>query len=416
MEPEAARGRGSAERAASEIANRLQQAGHKAFFAGGCVRDRLLGLKAEDFDIATSATPEDVQNVFPKARGVGEFFGVILVYKNGWPVQVATFRKEGPYTDHRRPDHVSEATVEEDSARRDFTINGMYWDPVGEQLVDFHGGEQDLAEKLIRAIGRPVDRLEEDHLRMLRAVRFAARFGFQIEAGTEKAIREHRLGLAGISKERIGEEIRRMLLNPNRSIAAGFLESLGLAESVLGHASTGWDNANHLDSVNGSLPRSQYATALAAWALDRGLDVQPDVLASNWREQLMLSNVDRDGLRDILEIKGRLKREWNDLGVAGHKRLASLAWFESARSLLGVADSKVADQIASRVESLRPSGLAPPRLLGGAVLLEAGFPPGPRFSDIIEAVYDAQLEGQIHTPEEAMGLAKEIWGNPDSAN
>ena len=406
--------RGSAEHAARDIAAKLQQAGHQAYFAGGCVRDQLLGRQAEDFDIATSADPSQVQKVFPRARGVGEFFGVMLVYKNGWPVQVATFRKEGPYTDHRRPDSVSSATVEEDSARRDFTINGMYWDPVAERLIDFHEGKQDLEKGVVRAIGRPVDRLEEDHLRMLRAVRFASRFGFDIEDATAEAIRDHSTGLAGISQERIGEEIRRMLLNGNRALAAAFLESLGLSESVLGEKTSCENGTRHLVSIQGELSRSDYPVAVAAWAKDMGLESSPELLASRWRLQLKLSNADRDGLQAILEIIERLRAQWKKMGVAAQKRVASLHWFEAARCLLSVDCPEMASRISEDVQVLSSTGLAPARLLSGSALLESGMPPGPRFGEIIEAVYDAQLEGRIHSLEEALTLAKDISQKSES--
>ncbi|MEE2907836.1 MAG: CCA tRNA nucleotidyltransferase [Planctomycetota bacterium] len=413
---ESARGRGSAEQAAQEVAAALQDNGHQAVFAGGCVRDRMLGLDAEDFDIATSATPEEVQAIFPKARGVGEFFGVMLIYNRGWPIQVATFRTEGPYSDHRRPDHVSAATIEEDAARRDFTMNGMYWDPVAEQLLDFHGGEGDLAEGVIRAIGDPAARLEEDHLRMLRCVRFAARFSFRIADETERAITAHRSGLEGISRERIGEEIRRMLLHDNRATAAKLLEQLGLAEAVLGKSVTGWAGTPHLEVLTGAMTRAHYATVLSAWAMDRGEEESPSELAMAWRERLMLSNDDRDGLVEVLEIAVQLQSDWADLGMAGQKRLASQEWFEASVLLLGVDQPELAQQVDQRVESLRPSGLAPPRLLGGMDLMEAGFPPGPSFSEILEAVYDAQLEGRIHSEAEALDLAKEIWQKTGSGN
>ncbi|MCH2149571.1 MAG: CCA tRNA nucleotidyltransferase, partial [Phycisphaerales bacterium] len=225
---ESIQGRGRAEDAACEVVRDLQQAGHVAVFAGGCVRDRLLGLSAEDFDIATSASTEEVRAVFPHAYVVGESFGVNLVRRHGWPIQVATFRTEGPYSDHRRPDHVVFATIEEDAARRDFTINGMYWDPVQERLIDFHHGARDLELGVIRAIGDPVARLDEDHLRMLRAVRFASRFQFEIEADTASAIQANTERLVSISRERIGDEVRRMLLGANRAIAADLLDSMGL--------------------------------------------------------------------------------------------------------------------------------------------------------------------------------------------
>ncbi len=168
---------------ARDLVGELQRAGHTAYFAGGCVRDQLLGTEAKDFDIATSARPEQVQRIFPRVTDLtGKSFGVVRVLVGDASYEIATFRQDGPYKDGRHPESVRFATAEEDAQRRDFTINGLFYDPVAERLIDYVGGETDLHAKIIRAIGNPLDRFAEDHLRLLRAVRFAARLRFAIEA------------------------------------------------------------------------------------------------------------------------------------------------------------------------------------------------------------------------------------------
>src|ERR1700678_3922236 len=174
---------------ARDIVAQLQRAGHTAYFAGGCVRDRLLGKEAKDYDIATSALPEQVQKLFPRVTDVaGKCFGVVRVMAGDESFEVATFRQDGPYKDGRHPESVRFATAEEDAQRRDFTINGLFYDPVAEKLIDYVGGEADLRAKVLRAIGVPADRFGEDQLRLLRAIRFAARLNFKIEPYTWEAI------------------------------------------------------------------------------------------------------------------------------------------------------------------------------------------------------------------------------------
>jgi len=208
-----------ARQAATAIARTLRDHGHIAYFAGGCVRDELLGLRPTDYDVATDAPPKRVQSLFRKTASVGASFGVILVADFGPHVEVATFRAEGPYTDKRRPDHITFATPEEDARRRDFTINALFLDPLAAEdspsinghIVDLVNGLDDLKAGIIRAVGDPDNRLDEDHLRALRAVRFASRFNFQIEPRTRDAITRHARLLSGVSRERIGDELRKML-------------------------------------------------------------------------------------------------------------------------------------------------------------------------------------------------------------
>src|SRR5437763_7588293 len=193
-------------RTAREIAQRLRGRGHIAYFAGGCVRDMVRDLPAKDFDIATDATPDVVQKIFPRTYAVGAAFGVVVVVDNGFNFEVATFRSDGAYLDHRHPVDVRFSSPEEDAKRRDFTINGMFFDPEKNEVIDFVGGRDDIEAKLIRAIGKPGDRFEEDRLRMLRAVRFATVLDYQIDDQTWKALLESADAINEISAERIRDE------------------------------------------------------------------------------------------------------------------------------------------------------------------------------------------------------------------
>ena len=223
----------SARDAAAEIAAKFYAAGHTAYFAGGCVRDELLKLSPTDFDIATSATTEQIRAIFPKARGVGESFGVILVHHKGRVVEVASFRADGRYVDGRRPENIEVGDEKTDANRRDFTINGMFMHPATGEIIDHVNGRADIQNKILRAINNPDARLSEDRLRLLRAVRFAARFGLTIEPQTEAAIRAHAQELRGVSRERVGQELRRMIAHPSRVKALELIESLDLAPSTL---------------------------------------------------------------------------------------------------------------------------------------------------------------------------------------
>ncbi len=220
---------------AIEVVRRLQQSGHRALWAGGCVRDLVMGHEPDDFDVATSARPEQVQDLFRRTIAVGASFGVIVVV--GQPeqgqVEVATFRTEGMYSDGRHPDHVEFSTPEADAGRRDFTINGIFFDPIRDELLDFVGGRADIERRVLRAIGDPRDRFAEDRLRMLRAVRFSARFGFAMDPATEDAIQRVAGSISGVSAERIQNELRRLLEHPSRVAGIALCDRVGLLSAVL---------------------------------------------------------------------------------------------------------------------------------------------------------------------------------------
>src|SRR5437762_666671 len=223
---------------AIDVVRRLQGAGYQALWAGGCVRDELLGLLPKDYDVATDATPEQVQQLFRRTVAVGASFGVIEVLgprqqHDYLKVEVATFRSDVSYSDGRHPDAVVFASAREDALRRDFTINGMFFDPLKSELIDYVGGAADLSDRTLRAIGTPAARFQEDKLRLLRAVRIAARFGLTIEPATAAAVKVMAGALPVVSAERIAKELRQVLTHPERARGMNLMLDLGLAKSIL---------------------------------------------------------------------------------------------------------------------------------------------------------------------------------------
>ncbi|MCA9023409.1 MAG: CCA tRNA nucleotidyltransferase, partial [Planctomycetaceae bacterium] len=223
--------------AAVDIVRKLRDAGFQALWAGGCVRDLLLGKEPKDYDVATNALPDQVRHLFGTRRtlAVGASFGVIIVrgHQPDCDVEVATFRSEGPYLDGRRPEHVRFTTAEEDAQRRDFTINGMFYDPLNESIYDYVGGKSDLQQHLIRAIGDPLERMQEDKLRLLRAIRFAATLQFHLAETTFQAIQRMSNEITVVSPERISDELRKMLIHPNRRLAMELVQRSGLLKPVI---------------------------------------------------------------------------------------------------------------------------------------------------------------------------------------
>jgi len=396
-----------ARRAATAVVAALREQGFVAYLAGGCVRDEVMGLVPKDYDVATDARPERVRQIFHHTQAVGEHFGVILVREQRCTVEVATFRHESGYTDNRRPDCVTFTDAQNDALRRDFTINGLFMDPISGEVIDFVGGQADIKAGVIRAIGDPGARLGEDHLRALRALRFAARFEFVIDPATAEAIRRDAAQLRGVSRERIGQEIRFMLLDIHRGRAVGLLHELGLDAPVL--------DEPHCDAVprclsgitfpTGEAPDAVVAGSLATWAVDRqspGRDV-----VSRWRRALVLSNDECDGLRAVLHDLPQLMGEWKGLAVAGRKRLAAGPWFATSVRVLAAVDPAVHRAIEQDVQALRghAGGLAPEPLVTGDDLIAAGHMPGPRFKAVLDAVYDEQLEGRLVNREEGLARA-----------
>lgn len=404
--------------AAAEIIATLRDAGHIAYLAGGCVRDELLGRVPQDYDVATDATPPVLTKLFRKTSQVGASFGVVLVKLHGVVTEVATFRADGAYSDKRRPDEVRFSTPEDDAARRDFTVNALFLDPADTssgphgRIIDFVGGLADLEKRVLRAVGDPEARLAEDHLRALRAVRLSAKLSFAIESATRAAITRHARDLAGVSRERIGDEVRAMMSHPSRSVAVTTLGELELDAPVL--------REPHQPAPPRILvrlgPEAGFGACLSAWALDRDLQVgttDTQLLVSRWRNALCLSNDERGSLSNILQTIPTIERKWGDLGVAARKRLASTTAFSDALDLVSVRNSGLAASVLDDVASLRAtaSGLSPSPIVTGDDLIGLGLSPGPGFKGLLEALYDAQLEERIVSREGGLKLAMELAGS-----
>jgi poly(A) polymerase len=387
------------------IARRLREHDHVAYLAGGCVRDRLLGLTPVDYDVATDARPDRIKSLFRSAIGVGESFGVVLVRRGELVTEVATFRSDGEYSDGRRPDSVCFGDEQADAARRDFTINAIFEDPLDGTLIDYFGGQGDLDARVLRAVGDPEQRLSEDRLRVLRAIRFASRFDLEIESNTSTAIARHASLLNSVSRERIGMELRKMLADPGRSRAVRLLEQYGLDEQVLGDSRKQQATFQMIEGME-CVPVDSM-DALAAWLLDRGGALETG-LVGRVVSHLLLSNSESKQLKRTLKLFQMLKEDWMQLEVAPRKRLAADDWFNSARSLLRLCDPQLADTIDRDLGVLERTGIAPEPLVDGDALVEAGLIPGPAFRRILDAVYDAQLEQRVDTPEQALGLALQI--------
>lgn len=398
--------------AAISIIDALRKADHTAYLAGGCVRDQLLGEVPKDYDVATSAHPEHIEKLFKKTAAVGAAFGVMLVRDFGPTIEVATFRSDGPYSDARRPDHVHYSSPEEDAQRRDFTINALFLDPSdsGDTIIDFVNGQADIEARILRAVGDPDARLKEDHLRALRAVRFAARYNLTIDSITNEAIKLHANELSGVSIERVGEEIRRMMAHDSRARAAGLLQLLTLDRAIFGCDPKSPELPTLLDLD----PSADAPTALAAWAYDR---IGPSVLSkvgafgTRWSSKLDMSNNDREQFAATLIIAGQLLTEWDNLSMAHRKRLACRPHCCGAILLARAIHPKATDALSTDIESMQSDdiGLSPDPLISGQTLIEMGHQPGQGFKEVLDRVYDAQLEGKVDSFESARNLAQELF-------
>ncbi len=403
---------------ALEIIAKLRAAGYVAFLAGGCVRDALVGRAPKDYDVATSAHPDEVQALFGHRRtlAVGAAFGVICVLGNRREktdqVEVATFRSDGPYTDGRRPDSVLYSSPEQDAARRDFTINGLFFDPATDAIIDFVGGCDDLQKNQLRAIGDPHARFREDKLRLLRAVRFATTYDFAIEETTWQAIREHAPEVTVCSGERIGGELRRMLTDINIVHGLQLLASSGLANAVMPHQLANSLNQTNL-AITGArlshLPKEDFASRLAILLLnikDNHSEILED-LSTRWR----LSNEDRDAVAasfGSLEVLVHADQvAWSVLQPHLIHRYRNTSVAVASALLKSDQPNQQSLERLEQALALPPETLDPRPLLTGEDLIAAGFRPNPKFKSILNTVRAMQLDGQISSRQEALQVAHE---------
>ena len=390
--------------AATKIVKRLRKEGYEALFAGGCVRDMLLGRRAKDYDIATDAKPEEVIKLFRRTLKVGAKFGVVMVLMGTEQVEVATFRTESGYTDGRHPERVEFAGAKEDAGRRDFTINGMFYDPIEKKVIDYVGGRGDLKSRIIRTIGSAQERFEEDYLRMLRAVRFSTELEFAIERTTWRAVCDYASRINQISGERISIELEGILTSPNRKDGAKMLVESTLARAIFeGFAG---NEAKFGIEVLGQLRKDvDFPLVLAAFFAGFGTT---DAVGKC--RLLKLSRAQQKHLKFLLKERGRLND--SDMSLADLKLLVSEPYFEDLYELQRAiqkakrASLRYLSAFRQRMKSLKGRQLRPKPLLDGHQLIALGARPGPMVGLLSREMYIAQLSEEIHTPTQAKLWAK----------
>ena len=429
------------EKAARKIAERLRDRGHIAYFAGGCVRDMVRGLTPKDYDIATDARPENVQALFPRTYAVGAHFGVIIVLEDGFQFEVATFRSDEAYIDGRHPSAVQFSSPEEDARRRDFTINGMFLDPASNKVIDLVGGQADIGAKLVRAIGEPGQRLAEDRLRMLRAVRFATALDYQIDERTWDALVASASSINQISGERIRDEVVRIFLSSNRVRGWDLLDASGLMSAIL----------PELQAMKGVLQPEQFHpegdvfvhTRLMLSLLPETVSV-PLVFAVLFHDvakpvtarvdetgRIRFNEHDRIGAEMTEAIMRRLRfsgaeiqaivemvrqhmvfKDTPKMRIAKLKRFMARPTFDEELELHRV-DCQSSHRMLDNYEFLlrkrdefANEPIIPPPLVRGDDLIAFGLKPGPKFGEILEAIETRQLEGKLRTRDEALNWVK----------
>lgn len=427
---------------AREIVFELKRRGHQAFLVGGCVRDTLLGIAPKDYDVSTDATPDLLTEYFPNAQTVGAHFGVVLIAREPQVhVEVAAFRSEGGYADGRRPEQVSfETDPKLDVTRRDFTINGLLFDPLEERLYDYVGGVADLEAGVVRAIGDPIIRFKEDHLRMLRAIRFAARLGFSIDGATMAAMRELAWSIQRISAERIREELVRILTEGKARRGLELMDEAGLLPYVLPEVKAfqgvqqppeyhpEGDVWTHVLLMLDSLQRPTPTLALGVLLHDVGkpptfrvadrirFDCHAEVgavLSKDILARLRFPNDETDQVTSLVANHMRFK-DVMQMRPSTLKRFLCLPHFEEHLELHRLdclasnGYTAAYEFVRRKLQEYSEEELRPVRLLNGRDLIEHGFQPGPEFSQALQAVETAQLEGEIRTKEEALTIAVQV--------
>ena len=433
-----------ARQAALELANRLKAAGYEALFAGGCVRDRLLGLAPNDYDIATSANPTQILQLFPNANEVGAHFGVIIVKHAGHHFEIASFRTDGCYKDGRRPETVTFSSPEQDAQRRDFTVNGLFERPDSGEVIDYVGGMADLRAGVLRAIGDPVARFSEDGLRLLRALRFSTTLGFAIEPQTRAAIHHCAPLLARISPERIRDEFSKILSSPRRRtgveslvetglmqhLVPAFLKTLGceqppewhpegdvythtciMLEMLPPHASLELCLAVLLHDI--AKPPCQTFDLAAGRIRFNGHDAMGAEMADAILRALRYPN---DVIATVVPMVARHMQFMNvqQMRTAKLKRFMAAPNFEDELELHRV-DCGSSNGFTDNYEFLQAKAiefaaqpLIPPPLVTGRDLIQLGLAPGPRFKEILEALETEQLEGRILDRQPALDYLKSL--------
>ena len=432
------------ESTARALADRLGAAGHIAYFAGGCVRDLVRGQTPKDIDIATDARPEEVQKIFARTYAVGAHFGVIVVLENGFQFEVATFRSDGVYLDGRHPAKVHFSSAEEDARRRDFTINGMFFDPPNDSVIDFVDGRDDLATKVIRAIGDPAQRFAEDRLRLLRAIRFATVLEFEIEPVTWEAVLMAAPTIGAISAERIRDELVRIFLSPHRARGWDLLDASGLMKQILPELEAlkgceqppqfhpEGDVFRHTHMMLELLP-DEVSLPLVLSVLFHDIG-KPPTASVDEAGRIRFNGHDRVGaeMTEALMQRLRFSRAEIDATVEAVRqhmvfkdvprmRMAKLKRFMARPTFVDELELHRVDCVSShgmldnyeflqrKKEEFANEPIIPPPLVTGDDLIALGMKPGPRFSEILEAVETQQLEGELRDRAEALAWIKKQY-------
>ena len=433
---------------AISIIQRLQDAGYEAYFVGGCVRDLLRGVEPGDYDIVTSARPDEVRSLFPHTVPVGISFGVVLVVEGGHSYEVATFRTESDYEDGRRPSQVEFTSAEGDVRRRDFTVNALLMDPVTGNIIDYVEGRQDIENRLIRTIGSPEERFTEDHLRLIRAVRFAANLGYNIDTDTFNAIKRHTSLISRISAERIRDELTKLLTRGGARRGMEILAETGLLAEVLPEVDElrgvdqpprfhpegdVWEHTLRMLDLLSSGEGVENDLRLA-WGIvmhdigkahtrsknESGIHFYGHVregekIAEAMMRRLRFSRAEMETILALIHYH-MLFMNVTDMRPNRLKRFLRMPDFDLHLELhrldcLGSHGSLESYEFCrSKLEEIAGEELHPPRLLNGNDLIGMGIPPGPLFSEILRTIEDAQLDGEISTTAEARRLVMDRWG------
>jgi putative nucleotidyltransferase with HDIG domain len=429
---------------ALSIVERLRKAGHQAYFAGGCVRDRIRGVEPKDFDIATSALTGDIQSLFAHTIPVGIQFGVILVLENEIQFEIATFRSEGEYRDGRHPSKVTFTTVEEDAKRRDFTVNGLFWDPQNQnEILDFVDGQRDIKNKIIRTIGVADERFAEDHLRMLRAVRFAVQLGYQIEEQTFDSIKRLSANIAKVSQERIRDELIKILTSEAPAVGIRLLDEAGLLPYILPEVITmkgveqpiqyhpegdvfihtmmlleGIKNAP-IELAMGALLHDVAKPATFVRAPDRirfhGHDKLGAEMSHKILKRLAFPNHQIEIICSLVNEHLRFKDVFQ-MRLSTLKRFLALDRFDLHLALhyldctASHGNLDAYEFCKAKVKEFAALPPPPSKIITGADLVTLGFKPGKQFSEILTAVEDAVLEGNVNSKDEAIALVLANFG------
>jgi poly(A) polymerase len=423
---------------ATKVISKLQQSGYLAYFAGGCVRDLLRDQVPTDYDIATNALPEQVTSLFSKTRSVGAHFGVIIVISGEFAFEVATFRNDGSYGDGRRPESVEFTSPEEDVLRRDFTINGIFYDPIEGSTIDYVNGQDDIESGTVRAIGDPESRFREDHLRLLRAVRFAARFDYQIEENTWAAICSHAEEIKNISEERIRDELSKILTDPNRVRGFDLLVESGLMEAMIPEILDlkGCEQPPQFHPEGDvfvhtrlmlTLLKDDPSLSLVLSVLLHDIGKPSTYSYDEESDRIRFNGHDKIGAEMASDILKRLKfpnkviEEVTEM-VANHMTFKDVQKMREAKLKRFMARPTFEDETElHRVDCLGSWGgldnydflnqkrtefdnepIIPPPLLTGKDLIEIGWEPGPRLGEVLTKVQDMQLEKNLNSKEEAL--------------